>query len=137
MTHFHDAMGDDVYRENILDHSANPRRFGELPDATWSHRELNPSCGDDFTFQARIEEGRLVDIRFSGTGCAVSKAAASMLAERMHGTTVAEAETFRPEDMLTLLGVPVTSSRLRCALLGLKTLQRGIALHKEPKENRP
>jgi len=131
MTHFHDAMGDDVYRENILDHSANPRRVGQLSDATWTHRELNPSCGDDLTFQARVEGDVLTEVRFSGTGCAVSKAAASMLAEKMNGAAVGEAEAFRTEDMLALLGVPVTSSRLRCALLGLKTLQRGIALHNE------
>jgi len=130
MTHFHDAIGDDVYRENILDHSANPRRFGELANATWDHRELNPSCGDDFTFHVRLDGDAIADLRFTGTGCAVSKAAASMLAEKMHGATVGEAEAFRTEDMLALLGVPVTSSRLRCALLGLKTLQRGIELHK-------
>lgn len=132
-THFHDQMNGDeaMYRENVLDHAKSPRNAGRLTDATFAHREINQSCGDTIELYVKLDDaGRIDDVRFDGQGCAISQASVSMLTEHLKGLTLDAAAKLGKDDIIGLLGFPVGMTRLRCALLGLKTLQAGIATHR-------
>lgn len=116
---------DDFYREYIVDHYRNPRNYGTIEDADISHEEHNPVCGDRVHLDLTVEDNRIVDIRFSGDGCAISQAAASMLTEMVDGHTLEEARTISKEDVLEQLGIELGPVRLKCALLALKVLKVG------------
>ena len=82
----------DLYQEVVLDHGKRPRNYGALPGATHRAEGLNPLCGDHFTVQARLEDGRIAEARFEGSGCAISKASASVMTGAVKGKTTAEIE---------------------------------------------
>jgi nitrogen fixation NifU-like protein len=115
----------DLYQEIILDHYHNPRNFGNLPDGE-SARAENPSCGDTLTFSVHIEKGIVRDIAFTGSGCAISIAGASILSEYAKGKSMQELSEISKDAMLKLLGVPVSAARMKCALLPLETLQKAL-----------
>lgn len=131
MNDWHDLGGDQgLYLENVLDHYRAPHNFGPLAEATFSHREMSLSCGDALELAVKLDDaGRVADAKFQGSGCALSVAAASMLTDYIKGRTVAELQALSQEDVFKLLGFEVGVSRLRCALLGLKTLELGLADH--------
>lgn len=125
-----DIIGDEeMYRENILDHYREPHNARRIGDATFSHRELNPSCGDTIELFVKLEDGKVADVGFDGHGCAISQAAVSMLTDHVKGMDVARLQALSKEDVFRLLGVEVGMTRLRCALLGLKTLEVGLQQH--------
>lgn len=118
-----------MYAENILEHYNNPRNFGKLknPDFFWI--EVNPLCGDSVEIQIRLDGGERVDeVRFSGKGCAISQAAASMLTEVVKGKSTAELKRMDRQAVMDMLGVPISASRIRCALLGLVALQNSLGI---------
>ena len=117
----------ELYRENVLDHYHEPHNVGAMENATFHHHELNPSCGDTIELFVKLDNGDVRDVTFVGQGCAISQAAVSMLTDRIKGLTESELRALTPDDIFTLLGFPVGMTRLRCALLGLKTLQVGLA----------
>lgn len=117
---------DDFYQQNILDHSKHPRNSGRLEQPTVSRDEVNPLCGDKLHFDLLIEEDTVSDVRFTGRGCAISQAAASMLAEEIKGKPLAAVKQLGKDDVLDLLGIPVGYTRLKCALLGLKAIKAGV-----------
>jgi nitrogen fixation NifU-like protein len=117
---------EDLYREIILDHYENPRNYGVLPDADISYEDDNPLCGDRIRIDLKVQDGRIVDVRFSGKGCAISQASASMLTERIKGATVEEARQLTRNDILEMLGIPIGPARIKCALLSLKVLKAGL-----------
>ncbi len=117
---------EDLYREIILDHYENPRNYGELPDADISYEDDNPLCGDRIRIDLKVQDGRIVDVRFSGKGCAISQASASMLTERIKGATIEEARQLTRDDILEMLGIPLGPARIKCALLSLKVLKAGL-----------
>ncbi len=119
-------MGDSLYRELILDHSKNPRNKGTLDPADYTYEDVNPLCGDEIRIDVRVADDRVTDIKFSGRGCAISQAAASMLTELALGQPVAEVKAISKEDILEELGVPIGPARMKCALLGLKVLKAGL-----------
>ena len=119
-------MGDSLYREVILEHSKNPRNKGTLNPADFSYQDVNPLCGDEIRIDVRVEGDRVADIKFSGRGCAISQAAASMLTELALGQPVAEVKEISKEDILDELGAPIGPARMKCALLGLKVLKAGL-----------
>ncbi len=80
-----------LYQEIILDHYKNPRNFGEVLDRAASAEHENPLCGDQMRVDIAVEEGKVRDIKFSGKGCAISQASASMMTEAVNGRSVAEA----------------------------------------------
>lgn len=132
-THFHDQMiGDEaMYRENILEHYKSPHNAGRLTDATFAHREINQSCGDTIELYVHVTaDGRIDDVKFEGHGCAISQASVSILTDHVKGISLDDAVKLGKDDVFALLGFPVGMTRLRCALLGLKTLQEGIILHR-------
>ena len=119
-------MDTSFYRENLMDHYHNPRQHGRIDAPTASHEDLNPLCGDMIHIDLKIDDGVIVDARFDGHGCAVSQAAASMLLEEIVGKPVAEVAAFGRDDLLDLLGVPLSPARLKCALLSLGVLRAGL-----------
>ena len=116
---------EDLYREVILDHYQNPRNYGTLEPADISYEEDNPVCGDHIRLDLRLKDGRVDEVRFSGHGCAISQASASMLTEAIQGKTLEELKVFSKDDVLDLLGIPLGPVRMKCALLSLKVLKAG------------
>lgn len=126
---------DDIYREIILDHFKNPRNFGKLKNATSSFSLYNSACGDKITIDIVIKnKGQTTDnkiieeIKFTGEGCAISIASASMLTEKVMGKGIEEVQKLNTEDMLKMLGITLTPTRLKCALLPLEVLHKNLKL---------
>ena len=115
---------DALYREQILDHYKHPHNFGELDDADLEFEDMNPLCGDELRVQLRTDdEGRIEDVRFSGQGCAISQASASMVSDEIKGMTPDELLRLDKSFVLELLGIDISATRMKCALLALKVLK--------------
>lgn len=119
-------MADDIYREIILDHYRNPRNKGILDPNDFSYEDVNPLCGDEVRIDVRVKDDRIDEIAFSGRGCAVSQASASILMEMVEGKSLDEVKAITKDDLLEEIGIPVSPARLKCALLGLKVLKAGL-----------
>ncbi len=117
---------DEIYSEIILDYWRHPRNFGKLENATIVSRDSNPLCGDVVEIQLKINNGKIAEVKFIGSGCAISQASASMLTELIEGKTLNEIAKLDKEDILNLLKVELSPIRLKCALLPLKTLKLGV-----------
>ncbi len=114
----------DLYRENILDHYKRPRNRGKMAGADAEAHDLNPSCGDDISMQLKIgKDGKVEDIKFQGSACAICLSSASMLTEEMKGQALEKARQYRKEELLGLMGIEPGPTRLKCALLPLKVLK--------------
>ena len=115
---------DALYREQILDHYKHPHNFGELDDADLEFEDTNPLCGDELRVQLKTDEdGRIEAIRFSGQGCAISQASASMVSDEIKGMTPEELLRLDRDFVLELLGIDISATRMKCALLSLKVLK--------------
>jgi nitrogen fixation NifU-like protein len=119
---------DDLYRENILDHYKHPHNWSppepELEGADLEFHDLNPLCGDELTVRLSLDdEGRIADVRFSGHGCAISQAAASMTSDEVKGMRIEELRALDRSFVLDLLGIDISATRMKCALLSLKVLK--------------
>lgn len=119
-------MTDSIYQEVILDHYRNPRNQGSLDCPTHQADGLNASCGDKLHMDIQIQDGTIKSIRFRGVGCAISQASASLLTETVQGKKATEAQALTPTDLLALLGIALSPSRVKCALLSLETLKQAI-----------
>ena len=117
----------DLYRELIIDHSKRPRNFARLADPKRTAQGYNPLCGDRITLMLGLDESGVVDeVAFTGRGCAISQASASILSDELVGKSVAEAAELTWHDMMDLLGVEVGPARLKCALLALRGLKMAL-----------
>ena len=117
---------DDLYRELILDHYRNPRKKGLLDPADIDYMEDNPVCGDHIRLTLQLDENDIVQaVGWDGEGCAISQASASMLYDTLLGKSLDEIRTIGKEDILDMLGIPLSPVRLKCALLSLKVLKAG------------
>jgi nitrogen fixation NifU-like protein len=117
---------DDLYRDEILEHYRNPHNFGTLPAPDAVHDGHNPLCGDRITMMLAIEDGTIEDVAFSGRGCAIIQASASLLTDRLRGLSLHDAEALTNQDVLDLLGIEISPARLKCALLSIDTLKRAL-----------
>ena len=126
-------QGSDMYQEVILDHYRNPRRWGRLSSSTVSHTGENSSCGDELTFDLRLaEDGETVEaVAFTGEGCAISIASASLLAEELPGMTLSKVRDLDREDALDRLGIEPTPMRIPCAVLAEKVVQDGVESYED------
>ncbi len=137
---------DDLYRDIILDHYRSPRNRGRLPQPDVATQGANPLCGDEIEISLNIRDGRVEDVRFSGKGCSISQASASMMAEGVKGKTLAEAKQlidafrgmmhgdFDPDpdelgDLEALQGVRKYPVRIKCAMLCWNTLLEGLNIY--------
>ena len=116
----------DLYAEEILDHYKHPRHFGHLDEPTVTFHDTNPLCGDEITLELRIEDNKVADVAFTGHGCAISRAAASMMSEEIVGMSLDELKGWNKESILDLLGIEVGPVRIKCALLPLKALKSAV-----------
>ena len=115
---------DDLYREQILEHYKRPHHWGELPDPDAEAEDNNPLCGDELKVQLKVDgEGRIEAVRFSGHGCAISQASASMASDEVIGMPVQKLLELDREFVLELLGIDISATRMKCALLSLKVLK--------------
>ena len=117
----------DIYREIILDYYRNPRNYGKLPSPDIAQRDSNPLCGDELEMHLNIKDNKVVDVKFTGKGCAISQASASMLTELIMGKDFEAVKKLSKEDILDNLGLhDLGPARIKCALLSLKVLKSGL-----------
>jgi nitrogen fixation protein NifU and related proteins len=115
---------DELYRENILDHYKRPRHFGRPEAFDLEFEDTNPFCGDEQHVYIGLDEnGRVDEVTFEGKGCAISTAATSMLTEELAGKTREELLRLDKDFVLELLGIDISATRMKCALLGLKIVK--------------
>lgn len=133
----------ELYREVILDHNRNPRNFGALEDADHVVDAVNPLCGDKLRLYLKVKDGIVDDIRFEGTGCAISVASSSLMTERVKGARIDDALSLQEQihalltgaaddtdpslgKLAALGGVREFPSRVKCASLGWHALKSGL-----------
>jgi nitrogen fixation protein NifU and related proteins len=115
---------DDLYRENILDHYKRPRNFRRPDDFDLDFEDTNPFCGDEqHVFIVLDADDRVAEVTFEGKGCAISTAATSMLTDELAGKTREELLRLERDFVLDLLGIEISATRMKCALLGLKVVK--------------
>ncbi|MBA2505396.1 MAG: iron-sulfur cluster assembly scaffold protein [Thermoleophilaceae bacterium] len=114
---------DELYRDYILDHYKEPRNFGELDPHDLEWHDHNPLCGDELGVHIVVADGKVADLRFHGTGCAISQAAASIASEELIGMPVEEVGGLSADWVFELLGIDISPTRRKCALLNLKVMR--------------
>ena len=115
---------DELYREQILEHYKRPHNFGRLEDPDLEFEDSNPFCGDEQHVTIHLDdEGRVAEVAFDGKGCAISTAATSLLTDELAGKTRDELLMLPKEFVLDLLGIEISATRMKCALLGLKVVK--------------
>jgi nitrogen fixation NifU-like protein len=117
---------DDLYRDYILEHYRRPHNFGVLENATATQEGANPLCGDRITLQLRVSGDDIAAVGFTGRGCAISQASASLLTDEIKGKPVERAAAMQASDVLDLLGIEISPARMKCALLSLETLHGAL-----------
>lgn len=115
-----------LYQELILDHYRNPRNQGDLKVPTYAATMNNPTCGDSLEMQILVKNDIIEDVKFKGSGCAISQASASILTEFLKGKSLEEVKRLEKDDLLDLLGIELSLTRLKCALLSLETFKQAL-----------
>lgn len=116
-----------LYHDKLLDYYKHPRNRGSFDKPDFFATVLNPLCGDEVTMQAMVKDGHIVACKFEGKGCVISLAAASMLTEQVIQKPVEAVLKFDKDAMLNLVKLELGPTRLRCALLALEALQKGLS----------
>jgi nitrogen fixation NifU-like protein len=114
---------DDLYRDYILEHYRRPHNFGVIEEPSATFEGANPLCGDRITMQLGVKDGVVEQIGFTGRGCAISQASASLLTDEVKGKPVDAVADIRADDLLELLGIDISPARLKCAMLSFDSLQ--------------
>ncbi|MBI2579072.1 MAG: SUF system NifU family Fe-S cluster assembly protein [Candidatus Aenigmarchaeota archaeon] len=118
---------DELYQEIILDHYRHPHNYGILEDKNAEASDVNPLCGDAVSMTLKINGNAVKDIRFSGAGCAISQAAASMLTDAVKSKTIEEVKNLSRDDVTNMLGgMQLGHVRIKCAMLPLKVLKMAV-----------
>jgi nitrogen fixation protein NifU and related proteins len=126
-----------MFQEELMDHYKFPRHRKVLTVYSFSQEDNNPSCGDRIGIQVLIDNDKIIDIGFQGEGCILSQAACSMLMQEVHGKSIHDLKHLSKDDILSMVGIPLGPTRVKCALLSLEVLKQGIEsfLPKEKNNN--
>ncbi len=117
-------MNDELYRDYILEHYKEPHHFGTLEQHDLHAHDVNPLCGDELEVQLAVDEdGVITDIAFSGKGCAISQASASIASDEYIGMKVDDVAKLDADWIYDLLGIDISATRKKCALLNLKVMR--------------
>lgn len=119
-------LGADLYVEQLIDHYKSPRNAGELKAPEIDHDGDNPTCGDMVHAYATVKDGKLVDIKFRGKGCAISQASADILYEDLKGKKLDDVKRLNIQHIQELLGITLRPARVKCADLSLVVIKEGI-----------
>ena len=118
------SVDEQLYREQILEHYKRPQNFGRLEEFDLEYEDNNPFCGDEQHVWIKLDaDGRVEDVSFEGKGCAISTAATSMLTDELEGMTPDDLLKLPKDFVLDLLGIDISATRMKCALLGLKVVK--------------
>ena len=115
-----------IYKEEIIEHYKNPNNKGNLNNYNVKIRDENTSCGDELEIEIKINKNKIEDIKFQGKGCAISLASADILFDYVKNKNLNEIKKLNKDDILKLLNIELTETRLKCALLSLNTLKSGV-----------
>lgn len=129
-----EMLGADLFQEMLIDHYQNPRNRGRLDPADIAHDGDNPSCGDSILVTARVADDRIDDLRFEGAGCAISQAAASILYEDVKGKNFEEVLAMDRTTVEEAIGMTLRPARVKCGVLGINSLKRGIEAYQKAQE---
>ncbi|MFH1644630.1 MAG: Fe-S cluster assembly sulfur transfer protein SufU [bacterium] len=124
-------VSDKIYQEELMDHYKFPRNRQKIKDPDFFADDGNITCGDKIHIEGKIENNKITEIGFDGSGCVISQAAASMLTEKVLGKTIDEVLALNKDDIIELLGIELGPNRLKCALLSLQVLKKGLSEFKE------
>ncbi|MDP8011285.1 MAG: Fe-S cluster assembly sulfur transfer protein SufU [Thermoplasmata archaeon] len=117
----------DIYMDFILENYKNPKNYGKIEKPNATSRGLNPLCGDELEIFLIIDKNIIKDIKFTGKGCAISIASASILTEMVKGKDLDYVKNLKENDLLNALGIEISPARIKCALLSYKTLKEAIS----------
>ncbi len=129
-------MFTEKYTDKVMEHFANPRNIGEIPDADGVGEVGNPACGDMMTFYIKVQDGRIADIKYKTFGCVAAIAVASVVSEMAKGKTLEEAKAIRNEDIARELG-GLPKQKWHCSVLGAKALKEAIEDYEARQTGRP
>ena len=116
----------DLYREEFMEIYKNPMNQGKIEHPSIVEHGVNEACGDEMDLFLKIENGKIVDAKFEATSCSVGIVSSAILTDEIKGKSIAEAKALTKKDLLELIGVNLTTSRVKCATLPLETLMKGI-----------
>jgi nitrogen fixation NifU-like protein len=122
-----------MYQENIIDLYKHPKNKGMLESPTHEYSKNNPLCGDEISIQLIIEDNKIKDVKFLGEGCAISIASVSMLTDKIKRMDIEVINNLTKDDILEMLHIPISTARIKCALLSLETVKG--ALNSPPTKN--
>lgn len=119
-----------LYKEELLEHFKNPNNYGKLENPDFTSEDGNPSCGDKIKIEGKVSNGVLTDVKFTGNGCVLSQASASMLTELCKNKSIDDILNLSKDDISKLLKIELGPVRIKCAILPLFVLQKGINMLK-------
>lgn len=124
----------DLYQEELMDIFKNPHNRGKLAGATVSSSKKNPMCGDNLSLDLRIEDGVIKDAKFDGSACSVSVISASIMTDFLIGKKLSEVRKITKDDLLKMINLNLTTSRVACATLIFTALEDAIKKYDEGKK---
>lgn len=118
-----------LYQAILMDHYQNPRNYGTLENPDFESGEQNPSCGDTISLQGTVKDNHITALRFIAHGCVISTATASLLTEYVQNAPLETVQNISPEKLQEIVGITLGPLRLKCALLSLNALKKGIHVY--------
>lgn len=119
-------LSENMYREHILELYKNPSNFGELKNPTHEYTENNTLCGDEITVQLLVEDRKIKDVKFNGSGCVMSLVSSSLLTDKIKNMDLGEVKKLTKDDVLDLLKIKINPSRIKCVLLPLDAVKKSL-----------